>query len=208
LISNKNKPSRPIFGETHCHIVAQASPYRPCPFPQFIKSRVSCQISFIVHYVDIPQICQTGYEADAEKLGDGIDFNFTFPRSENGPGRQLADYHIDRERIYVTGLNMGGEATYRFALHRPRTFAAIAPLAAYLNSPQSIESIKNLPIWAIHGTDDTVVPLSMAQRPMKALKQVEGNVQFTILEQHDHDVWTDTYAAPQFYDWLLQHKRP
>jgi predicted esterase len=120
----------------------------------------------------------------------------------------LEDYRVDRQRIYVTGLSIGGEATYRFALHRPDMFAAIAPLAAFLYSSPSMESIKDLPVWAIHGADDTIVPLSLAQKPVDLLKQAGGNVQFTILENHDHDVWTDTYTDPQFYDWFLQHKRP
>ena len=120
----------------------------------------------------------------------------------------LADYRVDQKRIYVTGLSMGGEATYRFALHRPDTFAAVAPLAAFLNSPPSMESIKDLPVWAIHGADDTVVSLSAAQRPVDALEQAGGNVQFTVLEGHDHDVWTDTYSDPLFYGWLLQHQKP
>jgi predicted esterase len=122
----------------------------------------------------------------------------------------LADYRVDQKRIYVTGLSMGGEATYRFALHRPDMFAAIAPLSAFLNNADAsaMKSIKDLPVWAIHGADDTVVPLAVGQRPVEALKQVGGNVRFSVLEGHDHDVWTDTYSDPQFYDWLLQHQKP
>ena len=120
----------------------------------------------------------------------------------------LADYQVDQKRIYVTGLSMGGEATYRFALLQPDTFAAIAPLAAYTYSSSSMESIKDLPVWAIHGANDTIVSLAMGQKPVDALKQVGGNVRFSVLEGHDHDVWTDTYSDPKFYDWLLQHQRP
>jgi hypothetical protein len=54
-----------------------------------------------------------------------------------------------------------------------------------------------------YGTDDTIVSLAVGQRPVDALKQVGGNVRFSVLEGHDHDVWTDTYSDPQFYDWLL-----
>jgi predicted esterase len=120
----------------------------------------------------------------------------------------LADYQVGRKQIYVTGLSIGGEATYRFALHQPDTFAAIAPLAAYVSSSPPMESIRSLPVWAIHGADDTVVSLAMAQKPVEALKHVEGNIRFSVLEGHDHDVWTDTYSDPKFYDWLLQHQRP
>ncbi len=47
----------------------------------------------------------------------------------------LADYQVDQKRIYLTGMSMGGEATYRFALNQPDTFAAISPLCAYLHNP-------------------------------------------------------------------------
>ena len=120
----------------------------------------------------------------------------------------LATYPVDQKRIYVTGLSIGGEATYRFALRQPDRFAAIVPLSAFLYSPMDMESIKDLPVWAIHGADDPVVPLTLAQKPVEALREVGNDVQFTILENHDHDVWTDAYTDPQFYDWLLQHERP
>lgn len=133
----------------------------------------------------------------------------------------LADYRVDQKRIYVTGLSMGGEATYRFALHQPHTFAAIAALTAfdarfypdavragYVPSTEPLAGIKDLPVWAIHGADDQVIPLSAAQSTVEALRQAGVNVRFTILENHDHDVWTDTYSDPKFYDWLFQYQRP
>jgi predicted esterase len=121
-----------------------------------------------------------------------------------------ADYRVDAKRIYVTGLSMGGEATYRFAVVQPETFAAIAPLSAYVDSEtySMLGRIKALPVWAIHGAEDTVIPLARAQQPVDALKAAGGNIRFTVLEGHDHDVWTDTYSDPAFYDWLLQHQRP
>ena len=133
----------------------------------------------------------------------------------------LANYRVDPKRIYLTGLSMGGEATYRFALHQPNTFAAIAPLAGfdaryypnavqwgYTPSTEPPEQIKDLPVWAIHGADDIVVPLAADQSTVEALKKAGVNVRFTILENHDHDVWTDTYSDPKFYDWLLQYHKP
>ncbi len=120
----------------------------------------------------------------------------------------LREYRVDGKRIYLTGLSMGGEATYRFALKQPDTFAAIAPLSAYLSSTPDMKSIKSVPVWAIHGVDDPVVPLSVGRKPADALKQAGGNIRFSVLSNHDHDVWTDTYLDPQFYDWLIQHRRP
>ena len=115
---------------------------------------------------------------------------------------------MDRKRIYATGLSMGGEATYRLALRQPGTFAAIAPLSAFLNPVPDMSVIKDLPVWAIHGADDAVVPLTIGRKPVDALKRVGGDVRFSVLAGHDHDVWTDTYLDPEFYDWLLSHTRP
>ncbi len=119
-------------------------------------------------------------------------------------------YRADPKRIYLTGLSLGGEATYRFAIHQPETFAAIAPLSAWLDADQipMLDRIKNLPVWAIHGTDDLIVPLAAGEQPANALKRLGGNIRFTVLDGHDHDTWTDTYSDPAFYDWLLQYSKP
>ncbi len=121
-----------------------------------------------------------------------------------------AIYRVDPKRIYVTGLSLGGEATYRWAIHRPKAFAAIAPISAALGDDQiaQLNRIKNLPVWAIHGTDDTIIPLAEGRKPVEALRQLGGNIQFTVLEGHDHDTWTDTYSDPAFYEWLLQYQTP
>jgi len=65
-----------------------------------------------------------------------------------------------------------------------------------------------LPVWAIHGADDEIIPLTYGQQPADALKKLGGNIQFTVLAGHDHDTWTDTYSDSAFYDWLLQHQKP
>jgi predicted esterase len=116
-------------------------------------------------------------------------------------------YRVDVEHIYLTGLSMGGEAAYRFAVHRPQAFAALAVLSAYVNSQTyaRLAALKGLPVWAIHGAQDTVVPLETGQEPVEALKAAGVEVRWTVLEDHDHDTWTTTYADPAFYDWLLAH---
>ena len=139
------------------------------------------------------------------------EFNWSFSDNYmNGVLEEIIDdYRIDRKRIYVTGLSMGGEATYRFALNNPDRFAAIAPLSAFLSSPvEDMGKIKKLPVWAIHGEKDTIIPLRVGRKPVDGLKEAGGNILFTILADHDHDVWTDTYSDPNFYEWLLQHKKP
>ncbi len=145
---------------------------------------------------------------------------FPEPYLEGVLNEILAQYRVDRSRIYLSGLSMGGEATYRFALNRPELFAAISPLAGF--NPKyypaamqvgyhpftlPLDRLKGVPVWAISGAEDTVVPLSAAQRTVDDLKAAGVDVLFTVLEGHDHDVWTDTYSDPEYYDWFLQFQR-
>ncbi len=122
----------------------------------------------------------------------------------------LAVYRVDPKRIYGTGLSLGGKAIYRLAVQHSETFAAIATLSAYAD-PETlplIGRIKDLPVWAIHGAEDTIVPLALDQQTVDALKAAGGEATLTILAGHDHDTWTDTYSDPAFYDWFLQYQRP
>jgi len=132
----------------------------------------------------------------------------------------LAEYRVDRSRIYLTGLSMGGEAAYRFALKRPELFAAVAVLAGFdpkfssaaLNGgyeplPLPLENLRGIPVWAISGEKDTVVPLSVVQPTIDEFAAAGVDIRLTVLEGHDHDVWTDTYSDPAFYDWFLQFHR-
>ena len=86
-------------------------------------------------------------------------------------------YRVDAKRIYVTGLSLGGEATYRFAIAHPDSFAAIAPLCASLEGDQIalLDRIRSLPVWAIHGAH-AVVPLAAGQEPVDVLKELGGNI--------------------------------
>lgn len=148
----------------------------------------------------------------AAPLLNADEYNYTFPNEymDGVMDELLANYRVDDQRVYLTGLSMGGEGTWKFALHRPDLFAAAAPLCGYFApaEKETMQTIKDLPVWAIHGEDDTVVPLEEGKAPVEGLQEAGGNVKFTILPGHNHDVWTDTYSDPAFYDWLLQYQKP
>jgi hypothetical protein len=133
----------------------------------------------------------------------------------------LADYQVDRSRVYLTGISMGGEATYRYALHRPELFAAISPMSAFearffpaglregfTPSDQPLERLKGVPVWAIHGAEDGIIPLSVAQQTVDALTEAGVDVRFTVLQGRGHDAWSEIYTDPELYAWLLEHSQP
>ena len=69
--------------------------------------------------------------------------------------------------------------------------------------PEDVARIKNLPIWVFHGGKDPTVPIELSQEMVDALKKAGSNVKFTIFPEAKHDSWTQAYAMPELYDWLL-----
>jgi predicted peptidase len=124
-------------------------------------------------------------------------------------------YHVDRKRVYLTGLSMGGYGTWSLGVTQPERFAAIAPICGggtridlILGGRDKAAALKSLPIWAFHGAKDKVVPLDESERMVAALKNIGvKDIKLTVYPDADHDSWTETYKNPEFYEWLLKQKR-
>jgi predicted peptidase len=115
-------------------------------------------------------------------------------------------YAVDADRVYLTGLSMGGFGTWTLATRYPERFAAIAPICGggdrYL-----VNRLKNVPAWVFHGEKDTTVPIQASKDMVDALKRAGGTVQFTTYPEAGHDSWTETYNNPELYKWFLSHHR-
>lgn len=120
-------------------------------------------------------------------------------------------YAVDLERVYLTGLSLGGNGSWHLAAAYPERFAAVVPICGWGEwwggFPEQACVLKQVPIWAFHGAQDTVVPLAGSQQLVEALRTCGGNVRFTIYPDAGHDSWTETYANPELYTWLLGHRR-
>lgn len=114
------------------------------------------------------------------------------------------NYRVDKNRIYVTGLSMGGHGTWSLAIAQPNKFAAIAPICGWSN-PTMAYSIKHIPIWVFHGAKDMVVPLSASEQMVEKLKSCNADVKLTIYPEANHDSWTETYNNEELYSWFRQH---
>ena len=115
-------------------------------------------------------------------------------------------YKVDQDRIYVTGLSMGGFGTWSLFAHQPKRFAALVPICGG-GEPIIAKLFRPIPVWVFHGAKDTAVPLERSEKMVEAMKQAGGNVRFTVYPEAGHDSWTETYANPELYEWLLQQKR-
>ena len=109
--------------------------------------------------------------------------------------RIILDYRVDRDRVYLTGLSMGGYGTWALAAAHPERFAAIAPICGGGN-PKDASKLKDLPIWVFHGAKDPTVPLARSQEMVDALKEAGSDVKFTVYPDAVHDSWTRPTTTP------------
>ena len=111
-------------------------------------------------------------------------------------------FKIDPDRIYLTGLSMGGYGAWRLAADHPERFAAVVPICGG-GKPQDADKLKGLPIWVFHGTDDPAVPLQRSVEMVEAIKKAGSTtIRFTTLEWIGHNSWEAAYASPDLYQWL------
>lgn len=118
----------------------------------------------------------------------------------------IKKYRIDPDRVYLTGLSMGGFGTWSWACSHPGRFAAIAPVCGG-GEPLLADNLVNVPVWAFHGADDPVVPVSSTIAMTDALQKAGGEVKVSIYPGVGHDSWRQAYADENLYQWLLAHSR-
>ncbi len=117
-----------------------------------------------------------------------------------------ARYKVDKERIYLTGLSMGGFGTWSLASAYPERFAAIAPVCGEGSRIMALK-LKDIPTWVFHGAKDRVVPLEKSEEMVNAIRKRGGDVKFTIYPEAGHDSWTESYKNQELYDWFLEHSK-
>ena len=126
-----------------------------------------------------------------------------------------AKYAVDTNRVYLTGLSMGGYGTWDLGLTHPERFAAIVPIcgggqmiSVILSGRDKGAALKSLGVWAFHGGKDAIVPLEESQRMVEALRKAGVvDVKLTVYPEAQHDSWTESYKNPELYEWLLKHDR-
>lgn len=113
---------------------------------------------------------------------------------------------VDSNRIYVTGLSMGGYGTWDMAMRRPDMFAAAIPVCGGADTAEA-KRLAGLPLWVFHGGADNVVPVDCSRDMVKAVRDCGGSVKYTEFPGIGHDSWTGAYSAAETLDWMFSQRR-
>lgn len=116
------------------------------------------------------------------------------------------EYRVDSERIYLTGVSMGGYGTRDLISRRPELFAAAVPVSGG-GDPARAEKLAKLPIRASNGEKDPLVPVERPRDMIAAIKKAGGKPEYTEYKGVGHDAWTPTYKNDEVLDWLFKQKK-
>jgi predicted peptidase len=138
----------------------------------------------------------------------------------------IKEFNGDRQRVYLTGLSMGGYGTWYFASRYPDKFAAIAPIcggvvpparfpfppeaAAQIPTEKPYETIARkigkTPVWIFHGDADQSIPVSESRQMHEALQALGGTVKYTEYPGVGHNSWDKAYGETEVVSWLLSQR--
>lgn len=134
--------------------------------------------------------------------------------------QEVREFRADRDRIYLSGMSLGGYGAWELARQYPQHWAAIALVATgifWSYAPDRWHEVSTLPgeyarkvgrtpVWLFHGSEDTVVIPRQSDVMFDALKAEQGHVRFWEYQGLHHDAWTRAYNEPELPRWLLAHR--
>lgn len=120
--------------------------------------------------------------------------------------RSLADYNIDKSRIILTGLSMGGYGTWSYGAAHVSRFAALLPVCGG-GKPEDAPKLAKVPIRVYHGGADDVVKPELSRAMFEAIKRAGGDIAYTEYPGVGHNSWDLTYGDAQVIEWMLAQKK-
>ena len=129
------------------------------------------------------------------------------------------EFAIDRDRVALTGMSMGGAGAWMLAARYPKRWSALATVCAYIHRPPSVpdldnpttetydqfaKRVPNIPIWIFHGSDDPVVPVTESREMARALGPRAAYTEFA---HTGHNAWDPAYTQTHVVSWLVSQRR-
>lgn len=143
--------------------------------------------------------------------------------------RAIAEQQVDANRIYVTGLSMGGGGVWNMLIKFPNRFAAAVPIAPVSPFPNLPANLVGQPIWDFHARNDGSVPVTLSRSVISDVLSAAGqphpaypslttfvpshfqfnndllDLRYTEFFKGGHSIWHPVYRQPDMYEWLFAH---
>ena len=134
----------------------------------------------------------------------------------------IAEFSVDENRLYLTGISLGGNGTWYLGYQNTERFAALVSICGFIdlgsrfprflpeaeNSFTALaKSLSKTPVWIVHGDADAVVPVEQSRKIALALEAVGSDVHYTELQGVNHNAWDTAYANTDLIEWLFNQRR-
>ena len=165
-------------------------------FPAFVVFP-QCKEKFWTEKID-ERMFMPGAPIPEESKSEKLVMNLIEDLIEHNP--------IDRNRIYIVGLSMGGIATYDLVCRHPDVFTAAVPICGAVN-PDRLRDAKGVKFLIFHGEEDDEVPSFCSREAYKALNSIGADVDYIEFAGMGHDCWSSAFNYPSFLPWLFSQTK-
>ena len=161
-------------------------------------------------------------QAPAETRWLGDEARFAMLATE----RSMAEFRGDPNRLYLTGLSLGGYGVWHLALENPGRFAALVPVCGGILKPEGAKNVRQspltmgasdpfafvaaavrqTPVWMFHGADDPLIPASESRRMSEELQKLGAEVRYTEYPGVGHNAWDPAYGTADLWTWMLSKR--
>ncbi len=114
---------------------------------------------------------------------------------------------VDKKRIYITGLSMGGMGTFEAVYRNPKLFAAATPICGGGDAARYDKRVAKIPFRVFHGSADAVVDVKHSRQMVEKLRTMKVSVNYTEYPNVNHNSWDNAFAEPDFLSWMFSKKR-
>ncbi len=168
-------------------------------------------------FVLIPQCPTDSYWASVEvgRNTKPLALDFDYSRAPTWPSVAAYDLvqdfakkeKVDRRRLYIAGLSMGGMGTFEMLHRHPEVFAAATPICGGADVAAYDARVQAIPFWVFHGDSDSVVGVKHSREIVEKLKTIGTDVQYTEYPGVNHNSWDKAFAEPDYLPWIFSHSR-
>jgi predicted peptidase len=134
------------------------------------------------------------WKPDLQKVDELLDF-------------YLAKETVDKNRVYIMGLSMGGYGTYDMVCRSPDIFAAAIPICGGVEPEMLKATAGKVNFRIYHGNNDNTVPVEYSRNAYKALKQYGASVEYFEFQGVGHNCWDMAFNQPDYFSWLFAQKK-